>query len=650
VRTVALRLLLSFLLVIVATSAVLTAVGIKVIENRVLSEAQSKVQTDLNAARELYLSSLGNVYDVVRFTAERGRIRDSLRGGDLGRAAEVLVETRAREKLDFFTVTDARGVVLFRSSNPGVAGDSQKGDEFVRAVIEGSGPVSGTSIVAAGELRKESPALAERAYSAFVDSPEARVRESTEQTAGMVWKAAAPIHGDRSDLLGVLYGGVLLNRHFEFVDKIKQTVFQDVHYKGEDIGTATLFQDDVRISTNVLNEDGTRAIGTRVSEEVYDQVVGDGRPWIGRAFVVNNWYITAYEPVRSIGGRIIGILYVGVLEQKYADIKRRTSLLFLGSTGAVAFLATGLSYFVSTRISGPIRQLVSASREVAKGNLDARVAGHSVREFGELADAFNSMAATLKKRDFEQKEFARKKIMESERLAIIGQLAADVAHELNNPLQGIVAYSHLLLEEIEAEGSTNASLQKIVGQADRCTKIIRGLLDFSRQRKLEKQACDVNAVLEECLSLVETQALFLNIQIVKRLHKALPQIVMDPSQVQQVFLNMIINAAEAMSGSGTLTVATRFAKSGDLAVAVDFADTGQGISEENLDRIFDPFFTTKEVGHGTGLGLAISYGIIKEHGGTVSVESKVGEGTTFTVRIPMNVAGVSTECETGKRS
>jgi two-component system NtrC family sensor kinase len=177
-----------------------------------------------------------------------------------------------------------------------------------------------------------------------------------------------------------------------------------------------------------------------------------------------------------------------------------------------------------------------------------------------------------------------------------------------------------------------------VAQADRCTKIIRGLLDFSRQLKPQKQPSDINALMEDCLSLVETQALFHNIEVVKRLHKALPRIVMDPSQIQQVFMNMIINAAEAMGGSGKLTVRTRFAHSGDLAVAVDFTDTGQGISTENMDRIFDPFFTTKEVGHGTGLGLAISYGIIKEHNGSVSVESEPGRGTTFTVRLPVTVA------------
>jgi two-component system NtrC family sensor kinase len=224
--------------------------------------------------------------------------------------------------------------------------------------------------------------------------------------------------------------------------------------------------------------------------------------------------------------------------------------------------------------------------------------------------------------------------MESERLAHIGQLAAGVAHEINNPLQGIVTYSHLLLERANTDDSCRESLTKIVKQADRCRGIIRGLLDFARQRKPDKRMSSVNRVLEECVALVDNQALFLNIRIVKQLSPELPRVLMDPSQIQQIFMNMIINAAEAMNGVGTLTLTTRQVPD-DNAVEVQFSDTGHGIREEDLERIFDPFFTTKEVGHGTGLGLAISYGIIQEHKGTISVESQIGQGTTFFIRLPV---------------
>jgi two-component system NtrC family sensor kinase len=278
--------------------------------------------------------------------------------------------------------------------------------------------------------------------------------------------------------------------------------------------------------------------------------------------------------------------------------------------------------------------MVLASREVAHGNLNAKVEVRSRDEFGELADSFNSMASALKERDLQLKEFTRSKLMESERLALIGQLAANVAHELNNPLTGIITYSHLLLEQTKAEDPTKDFLQKIVNQADRCKEIIKGLLDFSRQKKPDKTLCDVNSVLTDCISLVENQALFHNIQIHSSLKIDLPSAVIDPSQIERVFMNMIINAAEAMEGNGHLTIATRLDQNKSI-IEVEFTDTGSGIEKENLEKIFDPFFTTKDTGH--GLGLAICYGIIKEHRGTILVESEVGKGTTFNVRLPVSL-------------
>jgi len=252
-----------------------------------------------------------------------------------------------------------------------------------------------------------------------------------------------------------------------------------------------------------------------------------------------------------------------------------------------------------------------------------------------LANSFNAMALALKKRDEQLKEFATKKIMESEKLAIVGQLAANVAHELNNPLTGIVTYSHLMLEKIPCDDPTRISVEKIAGQADRCKDIIRGLLDFARQRKPEKTLGNINSIMRGCISLMENQAIFHNIQIVENYQDDLPLVVIDHSQIERVFMNLIINAAEAMTDGGKLTLATRLDPDNGI-VEVEFTDTGHGISEENMNKLFEPFFTTKDIGHGTGLGLAISYGIVKSHRGAISVESEVGKGTTFVVRLPLN--------------
>lgn len=184
-------------------------------------------------------------------------------------------------------------------------------------------------------------------------------------------------------------------------------------------------------------------------------------------------------------------------------------------------------------------------------------------------------------------------------------------------------------------GDPNAHyVNVIVTQANRCRDIIRGLLDFARQREPNRAPTDVNIVLHESISLLENQALFHNIQIARAFDANLPLAIIDPSQIERVFMNIVVNAAEAMDGYGRLTLTTRY----DLAeqhIEVIFEDTGQGIAEEDIRRIFDPFFTTKEVGQGTGLGLAISYGIVQEHGGIILVESVIGRGSTFTVRLPV---------------
>ena len=632
--SIATKLTLSFLFIILLSSLFFTIIGIRIINNRIIEEAQERVRNDLNAAREIYQNRLKHVEDTVKFTAVRLFMGDILRGDIRQEYLDELSRFKESESIDVLTITDSTGKVVLRVANPAVAGDDQSLDEIVRVVLTTWAPASGTSIVSVDELQRESPALAEQAYFAFVETPMARPRPETEETAGMILKAAAPIFDAEGHFIGVVYSGILLNRNYDIVDKIKQTVFQNVVYEGKDIGTATIFQDDVRISTNVKGNSGSRAIGTRIQEDVYTQVVIEQEPWIGRAYVVTDWYITAYEPIRNINGRVIGILYVGILEQKYADIQNQTVLAFVGITVAGAVFSTMISLLISRNISGPIKKLVSASEQLANGNLDAKVDLISGDEFGKLARRFNQMADALRERDERLKEFTKRKIMESERLAIIGQLSANVAHELNNPLQGIVTYASLALEKDAFDDLTKQNINKIVIQANRCRDIIRGLLDFSRQKKPDITLCNVNSLLQGSVSLVENQASFLNIKVEMNLDQSLPMIVVDPSQIERVFLNLIINAADAINGAGILKITTTLNPS-THCIDIDVKDTGHGVSPENMEKIFDPFFTTKETGHGVGLGLAISYGIVQEHHGTLTVESELGKGTTFTVSLPL---------------
>jgi two-component system, NtrC family, sensor kinase len=316
--------------------------------------------------------------------------------------------------------------------------------------------------------------------------------------------------------------------------------------------------------------------------------------------------------------------------------------IFLVIAFAGVALSLLIALFVSRRISTSIGILAKASKQLASGNLETKVQRTSHDELGDLADAFNYMAEALRERDEKLKEFAKRKIMESERLALIGQLSANVAHELNNPLQGIVTYSNLLLEGEGCDEETRTNAQKIAIQANRCRDIIRGLLDFSRHKNPDKTLCSVNNLLRGCVSLVERQTIFQNIEIVMNLDESDPLVVIDPSQVERVFLNLIINAADAMENGGKLTLITGRDRDGKN-VEIKVQDTGHGISEENMEKIFDPFFTTKETGHGVGLGLAISFGIVNEHNGAINVESEPGKGTTFTVSFPLSVKKIGVD-------
>jgi signal transduction histidine kinase len=224
-------------------------------------------------------------------------------------------------------------------------------------------------------------------------------------------------------------------------------------------------------------------------------------------------------------------------------------------------------------------------------------------------------------------------LVNSEKMASLGKLAAGIAHEINNPMGGILIYSSLLMEALEGDDARRQDLEKIVHEATRCKEIVKSLLEFSRQTEPKMEPTDINKAIMDDLFFLEKQALFHNIDIVKNMDSQLPRVRGNASQLKQVFMNIIVNAAEAMHEGGTLTITTSL--SGDKKdIWVDFADTGEGIPQENLSRIFDPFFTTKEVGKGTGLGLSTSYGIIDGHEGRIDVKSQPGKGTRFRIELP----------------
>lgn len=229
----------------------------------------------------------------------------------------------------------------------------------------------------------------------------------------------------------------------------------------------------------------------------------------------------------------------------------------------------------------------------------------------------------------------QRQLVQSEKLASVGRLAAGVAHELNNPLGGILLYTNILLKKLENSPDHDA-LEKVAHEADRCRNIVQGLLDFSRQSTLERREAFLNQIIESTLLLLKEQALFQNIHIELKLQSNLPAVLVDRFQIQQVILNIVLNAAEAMRGHGHITIKTGKAETN--LVYMSIADDGPGMNGVTLERIFDPFYTTKPVGEGTGLGMAIAYGIIQKHQGDIKIKSELGRGSTFIIYLPQHIS------------
>ena len=343
------QLALIFLAVACLIGVVTSLIVNSLITNQIIFEAQERVKEDLNTARYVYASKIRDIDRTIRWTAIRHVLKKGLREKNISSIRNELEGLMFEEGLDFLTLVDRNGLVVFRFHNPPVSGDSLLHDPFIKIALERK-EISGTQVLSGDELSKEGRSLTLKAVIQSIPVPKEKRAKKIEETSGMVLKAANPIIDFNGEVLGVLTGGVLLNRNFEIVDQIKNIVFKDAKYKGKEIGTATIFLGDLRISTNVIDKEGNRAMGTRAMQEVQEQVLGKGVPWIQRAYVVDDWYITAYEPIRDVQDKIVGMLYVGMLESKYALMKERLILLFFFFSMSGMLIALAVSFFLSWRI------------------------------------------------------------------------------------------------------------------------------------------------------------------------------------------------------------------------------------------------------------------------------------------------------------
>jgi two-component system NtrC family sensor kinase len=629
------RLIASFIGVSFVVGAVSLYVGGQLLNRAVLSEAKNRVSLDLNAAHEIYQNRIKLVEVSLNITTLGYGFRKALKDQDTSDLIFRLGRMSHYASLDFAGIVTQEGATLCRIGPNALRRDTTSPNPIIHLVLQRKASVSGTFVLEKGFLMDENPQLADRAR-IFLAATQGKnsIADGNVETTGMAIGAAVPVFHEGL-LLGVLYGGVLLNQDQSMVDTLRDTVFLNEKYKDRSVGRASIFLNDIMISTNVLTEEGKRAVGSRVSEDVKTSVLGKNERWSQQAMVMKDWYITAYEAIQDAQGKNVGILSVGVLEEKYTDLRRHTLSVFVLITIAGMALAAVLGTFVANRIMNPVRQLIRASQQVTEGSLTPDIGPASHGEIALLQNTFKEMVAAMGRRRAE----SQNRLIMSEKQASVGRLAAGVAHEINNPLTGVLTFTHMLLRRKDLSDDIRRDLQTVVEATERVRKIVKGLLDFSRQTKPDRDLVDVNKLASSTTAMMENQALIKGVKIAFVPAENLKTVNMDRNQFQSVLLNIIINALDATKAGDAITISTRNSalvnEDGQTGIELEIADTGCGIPPEHMSKLFDPFFTTKEVGHGTGLGLSVSLGIVQRHGGTIRVTSEVGKGSTFTIWVPL---------------
>lgn len=630
--TVRYRLIMLAIAVILTANSLFSLAGVHYLGRVWLDEVQERVWSSLQAAVASYANHEQRIRDCLQATALNHCPAEFAEHTDPHHMFEALDRVQAAGFMDFLTLLTAEGMALYRPQHPDRTGDDLSQIPLVRQAMASGRVASGTMILSPDQLSAEHPSLAQRAHFELTPTNGSTATSDRARSGGLVLAAVIPIRDDQEQIVGFLLGGDLLSRRSDLVDRIRDEVFFDERFQGTEVGTVTIFAGDLRIATNVLDDQGNRAVGTRMSAVVSDRVLRNGEIWSDKAYVVNDWYLTAYQPIRDPDRQVIGALYVGLHHAPFAQRLGVITAVFLAGVMATTIVVLLLLLWATNWVLRPIHRIVEMSERVIGGDLTARVGIRPPGEFGALCEAVDNMATTLQEREKSLEHATKQQIGRSEKLASIGRLAAGIAHEINNPLTGVLTFAHLLRDRLIDSDQDREDLDLIIHETQRAAEVVQGLLDFARERPTAQRPLDINAVIQRMVRLVENQKEMRKIHIEQDYGENLPDILGDANQMQQVLLNLFLNAAAAMPDGGILTITTRCDES---HVSIAVADNGCGILPEHLDKVFDPFFTTKPVGQGTGLGLSVSYGIVEQHGGSIELESEVGIGTTFTIRLPL---------------
>lgn len=621
-----------------------------------------KVNADLNIAHEAFINTQDNYLSELKLLAQSYRFRTSLEEtltkSQKRMELKTLIDKVKKEKrFDYVELINVDGCDYW---NPELC--HIKKSPLLKKAIKGK-LATGVDIFSSEELRKISPGLVAKAYLPLISTPREHPSELITEARGMMLQSYYPVLDlDGSNKIkAILAGGVLLNKNFEVVDALRDLVYSKGSLNEGSLGTVTVFLEDVRISTNVpgqLQLPRQRALGTRVSEEVREKVLTKGEKWIDRAFVVSDWYISAYEPIIDVYGKRVGMLYVGFLEAPFrATYFTGLTVLLLMFTIVIG-LAVLLAVIGAKSIYKPIGAMAKVVNTVRHGNQVRIGELESEDELAILARQFDDMLDKLQAQRMQIQDAAneleikvedrtrqlqsqkldlqhnidllqqtREKLIESEKLAAIGELSAGIAHEINNPTAVILGNLDLLIQELGKDGiSVKQETDLIIQQVYRIRSIINNLLHFSRPSEYQAFWSDVNIneVINDTVVLVHHDLEQRNIKLNFDL-RATKNVCGNHQQFQQVLINLIVNAMHAQDGEGKITVRTRNWR--DEGVLMVVRDNGCGISSDKISRIFEPFYSQTK--SGTGLGLYVTSGILNHFGAEIRVSSREGVGSCF---------------------
>jgi signal transduction histidine kinase len=617
----------------------------------------TKVRSDLAVAQGYFERTLAEVGASTGAIAEAHALQLALAGPphEIGARLEAW---RQRERLDFVNLRAPDGTLRATQAGPAPGSRAPSPAFPPQAAYR---ELTSVELVTVEQIAQIAPGLEGRVPIELLPTRNAAPTTRRVEDRALLLQAIRPVRDPSGRLLGHVQAGVLLNRNLAFIDHVNAIVYPEGALPFGSRGTATLFLDDVRISTNVRlfggapdtpEASGDRAIGTRVSQSVREAVLGRGQTWLDRAFVVDDWYVSGYLPIADGAGTRVGMLYVGFLERPFTNLKLAT----VGAIGALFVAAMALAAFVSLRwartIFRPIEQMTSTMQRVEAGALEARVGtaasddelGRLAGHLDQLLDAVGEQTRELQRWNAELDakvaertralEAAQAHLVRSEKLATVGQLTASIAHEVNNPIAVIQGNLDLVRELLDAATAARLKpeLALIDQQIERMRLVVTQLLQFARPTEYAGyvESLDAGRLLEESLLLVQHLLVKATIEL-RRDHAARQRVAMNRQELQQVLVNLLVNALQAMPHGGTLTLASRDV--GADAAELSIADTGPGLGPDLLRELFKPFVTRKK--DGTGLGLWISRSILERYGGELLAADRDDgvSGARFTLRL-----------------